>query len=69
MERDYEGDNNYNDYYLLIMAKYSNLQLPISSPSSVMNIAPWKNQRLELIEIPKGIIETLQNSGFTIEKY
>jgi hypothetical protein len=68
MERDYEGDNNYNDYYPLIMAKDSNLQLPISSPSSLMNIAPWKDQRLELIEIPKGLIETLQNSGFTIEK-
>src|SRR3712207_7148334 len=27
-----------------------------------------KKPRLELIEIPKGLIEVLQNSGFTIEK-
>jgi len=32
------------------------------------NIAKWKDQRLELVEIPKGLIEVLQNSGFTIEK-
>jgi hypothetical protein len=68
MERDYEGDNNYNDYYPIIMAKNSNLQLPLSSPSSSLNIAEWKDQRLELIEIPKGLIEVLQNTGFTVEK-
>jgi hypothetical protein len=33
-----------------------------------MNIAPWKDQRLELIDIPKGLIEVLQNTGFTVEK-
>jgi hypothetical protein len=68
MESNYE-DNNYNDYYPLIMAKNSNLQLlPLSSPSSSLNIAEWKDQRLELIEIPKGLIEVLQNTGFTVEK-
>jgi hypothetical protein len=34
------------------------------------NIASWKwkDQRLELIEIPKGIVEILQINGFTVEK-
>ena len=69
MERDYE-DNNYNDdYYPIIIAKDSNLQLPLSSTSSSsLNIAKWKDERLEHIEIPKGLIEILQDSGFTIEK-
>jgi hypothetical protein len=30
--------------------------------------AKWKDPRLELVEIPKGLIELLQNAGFTIEK-
>jgi hypothetical protein len=51
-----------------MIAKDSNLQLPLSSPSSLMNIVPWKDQRLELIDIPKGLIEVLQNTGFTVEK-
>ena len=68
MEGNYGNDSNYNDYYPIIMAKNSNYQLPLSSPSSLMNIAKWKDERLELIEIPKGLIENLQNAGFTIEK-
>ena len=40
---------------------YHNHQYPPS-------IAKWKDERLELVEIPKGLIEILQNSGFTIEK-
>lgn len=45
MEEDYE-DNNYNDdYYPIIMAKDSNLQLPLSSTSSSsLNISPWKDE-------------------------
>ena len=67
--RDYEDDdNNDDDYYPIIITKDSNLQLPLSSPSSLMNIAKWKDERLELVEIPRGLIEILQNSGFTIEK-
>ncbi|HEX2406063.1 MAG TPA: hypothetical protein VHJ38_02550 [Nitrososphaeraceae archaeon] len=34
----------------------------------LQNIAKWKDQRLELVEIPKGLIEVLQNADFTIEK-
>ncbi len=72
IKRNYEDDNNDNDdndyYYPLIMAKDSNLQLPLSSPSSSINIAKWKDQRLELVDISKGLIEILQDAGFTIEK-
>ena len=34
----------------------------------LQNIAKWKDQRLGFVEIPKGLIEVLQNAGFTIEK-
>jgi len=69
LESNYKLDNNYNnDYYPIIMANDSNLQIPLSSESSVMNIAKWKDPRLELIEIPKGLIEILQDAGFTVEK-
>ena len=27
-----------------------------------------KDERLELVEIPKGLIEILQDAGFTVEK-
>ena len=27
----------------------------------------WKDMRLELVDISKGLIEVLQNTGFTIE--
>ena len=32
------------------------------------NIAKWKDERLELVEIPKGLIEVLQNAGVSVEK-
>ncbi len=32
------------------------------------NMAKWKDPRLELVEIPKGLVEILQDTGFTIEK-
>ena len=35
---------------------------------NLQNMTKWKDQRLELIEIPRGLIEILQNAGFTIEK-
>ena len=68
MENDYADDIHDSDYYPIMIAKDSNLQVPLCLPSSLMNIAPWKNQRLELIDIPKGLIEVLQNTGFTVEK-
>jgi hypothetical protein len=72
IKRNYEDDNNDNDddndYHPLIMAKDSNLQLPLFAPSSSINIAKWKDQRIELVDISKGLIEILQDAGFTIEK-
>ena len=69
IESDHVEDNYYyNDYYPIQITKDSNLQLPLSSHSLVMNLAKWKDQRLELIDIPKGLIEVLQNTGFTVEK-
>jgi hypothetical protein len=52
----------------IIMVRNSNLRLSLSSQSSSTSIANKKDGRLELIEIPKGLIEILQNAGFTIEK-
>lgn len=69
--------NNNNNNYLtiidnkikpIIMVRDSNFQLSLSSQSSSTSIANKKDDRLELIEIPRGLIEILQNSGFTIEK-
>ena len=55
--------------------KDSNLQvsLPSSSSSqheslpSIIKIPIWKDERLEHLDIPKGLIELLQINGFTIE--
>ena len=58
----------------IIVVKNSNSQLSESTPSSsssTINIADTvnkKDERLELVEISKGSIETLEDSGFTIEK-
>jgi hypothetical protein len=32
------------------------------------NVENTKDERLELVEISKGLIDMLQNTGFTIEK-
>ena len=39
-----------------------------TSPSSSIKIAIWKDERLEYLNIPKGLIELLQINDFTIEK-
>jgi hypothetical protein len=51
----------------IIMVRDSNLQLSLSSQSTSTSIANEKDYRLELIEIPKGLIEILQEAGFTVE--
>jgi hypothetical protein len=61
------NNNNNNKYNKAIISSpkiyptYYNLH-------HLQNIAKWKDERLELVEIPKGLIEILQNAGFTIEK-
>jgi hypothetical protein len=55
----------------IIVVNDSTLQLSKSSSSSSINIADTvnkKDERLEHLEISKGLIDMLQNAGFTIEK-
>ena len=42
MENEHKINNNDNDYYSIIIAKDYALQLPLSSPSSII-IAKWKD--------------------------
>jgi hypothetical protein len=58
-----------NENYSL--SKDSHLKLSISSskqqsPSIKKTI--WKDIRLDYLDIPKGLVEVLQNNGFTVEK-
>ena len=57
-------DNNIKP---IIMVRDFNLRLSLSSQSSSPVIATKKDDRLELIEIPRGLIEILQEAGFTVE--
>jgi hypothetical protein len=77
-------DNNTNNNSLIydiknsksiIVVNDSTLQssesISSSSSSSSIDIGDTvnkKDERLELVEISKGLIEMLQNAGFTIEK-
>ncbi len=70
---DSSSSNDVNGYYpITILEKDSNfpLSLPPSQHqlSSSLKIATWKDERLEHIDIPKGLIELLQVNGFTVEK-
>jgi hypothetical protein len=67
------SSNDVNEYYpITIVKKDSNF--PLSLPpfqqqlSSSLKIATWKDERLEYLDIPKGLIELLQVNGFTVEK-
>ena len=57
-------DNNIKP---IIMVRDFNLRLSLSSQFSTPVIDTKKDDRLELIEIPKGLIEILQEAGFTVE--
>jgi hypothetical protein len=48
--------------------KDSDFQLSLPSQSSSTGITNKKDDRLELVEISKGLIEMLQDAGFTVEK-
>ena len=39
-----------------------------SPSSSSIKIATWKEERLEYLDIPKGLIKLLQINDFTVEK-
>src|SRR5215211_513550 len=71
-----KNNNNNNNNYLtiidkkikpIIMVRDYNLRLSLSSQSSSTSIANKKDDRLELVEIPKGLIEILQEADFTVE--
>jgi hypothetical protein len=65
-----DEDSNHKDkeIYPLSVIKDSNLQLSLPQSSSQLpKIAIWKDERLEYLNIPKGLIEILQINGFTIE--
>jgi len=53
---------------IIFTTKNSNFQLSLSSQLSSTNITNVKDERLELVEISKGLIEILQDAGFTVEK-
>ena len=72
MKRINNNNNNYltiidNKIKPIIMVRDSNLQLSLSSQSSSTGISNKKDNRIELVEIPKGLIEILQEAGFTVE--
>ena len=52
---------------IIFTTKNSDFQLSLPSQSLSTNIANVKDERLELVEISKGLIEILQDAGFTIE--
>lgn len=77
MKRRISSNDDDDSYYPIVKVNKndSDLQLylpfPLSSQLSLSpstKIAKWKDERLELVDIPKGLIEILQNAGFTIEK-
>ena len=51
-------------YYELDLHNYQNYIYYLQNIASWK----WKDHRLELIEIPIGLVEVLQSNGFTIEK-
>ena len=51
---------------IIFIPKKSDFQLSLPSQSSSTNITNIKDERLELVEISKGLIEILQDAGFTV---
>ncbi len=64
--------NSEDDESFKIMVKDPNFQLSLRSRftqlSPTTKIVRWKDDRLKLVNISKGLIEALQEAGFTIEK-
>jgi hypothetical protein len=60
--------NNNKKNHLTIINNKSTITPEIYALNNLQDVAKWKDPRLELVEIPKGLIEVLQNSGFTMEK-
>jgi hypothetical protein len=68
-----EGINhNTNEDSLLSIIKDSHLKLSLpssslSSFSQSIKIAIWKDERLDYLDIPKGLVDILQLNGYTVE--
>ena len=68
------SSNEANGYYpITIIKNHSNLQLSLpsqsqKSSSSSIKLAIRKDERLEYLNISKGLIKLLQINGFTVEK-
>lgn len=67
---DNSSSNEANGYYPITIVPDSNIQLSIPSlqPSPSLKIATWKDERLEHLDISKGLVEVLHTNGFTVEK-
>ena len=55
------GNENYQ------LAEDSNFELSLPSSLQSPKIAIWKDERLDYLDIPQGLVEVLQINGFTIE--
>ena len=67
---DEDSDHTVKEKHPLSIIKDSNLHLSLPTSSSSLQlpkIAIWKDERLEYLNISKGLIELLQINGFTIE--
>jgi hypothetical protein len=64
------NSNESNEYYPITIVKDSNLQPSSlsSQKSSLIKLAIKKDERLDYLNIPKGLIELLKINDFTIEK-
>ncbi|HEX6647440.1 MAG TPA: hypothetical protein VF047_09695 [Nitrososphaeraceae archaeon] len=68
------SSNDVNGYYpITIVKKDSNLLLtlpPSSQQQSLpsLKIVTWKDEKLEYLDISKGLVEVLHTNGFTVEK-
>jgi hypothetical protein len=64
--------NANGDYKLTLIENNSNLELSLLSSQqqslSSIKIATWKDERLEQLDIPKGLVEVLQINDFTVER-
>ncbi len=64
-----EGINhNNNEDYPLSIIKDPHLKLSLSSSlSQSLKITIWKDERLDYLDIPKGLVDILQLNGYTVE--
>ena len=64
------SSSDVNEYYPITIVKDSNLQPSSlsSQKSSLIKLAIKKDERLDYLNIPKGLIELLKINDFTIER-